>query len=187
MNPNDNFISPGSSLPGQSSDKKFFLIISLVVAVVLIIGGALLLLGGGPSTKDQLNQLSIQLADLKNLTTESRDNLRAEATINLNSELQLTLTSDQMALSSELGIGAPDEEAMQAATDSQAASQLATAKTDGTYDKTYKKIVTQKLSAIAAQAADVYKSSSNDQVKNSMQSVYDHFTALSQRLSEARL
>ncbi|HET8689895.1 MAG TPA: hypothetical protein VFL81_00425 [Candidatus Saccharimonadales bacterium] len=187
MNPNDNFISPGSSLPGQSSDKKFFLLIGLVVAVVLLIGGGLLLLGGGKSAQDQLNQLSVQLTDLKNLTTDSGDNLRQESTHNFNSELQLTLASDQASLSSDLGLKAPDDKTIQALSDSRAASQLARAKTNGTYDQVYQKIVIQKLSAINAQASEVYRSTNNPQIKQSMESVYEHFTELDQRLSDIKL
>ncbi|HET7630185.1 MAG TPA: hypothetical protein VFK03_02315 [Candidatus Saccharimonadales bacterium] len=187
MNPNDNFISPGSSLPGQGSDKKFFTIIGLVVALVLIVGAGLLLLGGGQSAQDQLNQLSVQLTDLKNLTSESSDNLRQEASLNFNGELQLTLASDQASLSKDLGLGAPDDKTLQAQADTQAAAKLASSATNGSYDQTYKQIVTQKLSAITAQASEIYQSTNSQPIKQSMESVYEHFTELNQRLSDIKL
>lgn len=187
MNPNPNFIAPGSSLPGQSSDKKFFIIIAVIVAVVLLIGGGLLLAGGGKSTQDQLNQLAIQLTDLKTLTADSGDDLRQEATLNFNSELQLTLASDQASLSSDIGLGTPSDKTMQTMTDGQAAAQLTAAKANASYDQVYQKIVSQKLATITSQASDIYQSSHNPAIRQAMQSVYDHFTELDQRLSDLKL
>lgn len=187
MNPNPNFIAPGSSLPGQSSDKKFFVLIGLVVAVVLLIGAGLLLLSGGKSTQDQLDQLAVQLADLKSLTADSSDDLRQEATLNFNSELQLTLASDQASLATDIGLNPPTDKTMQTMTDSQATAQLTAAKANASYDQVYQRIVGQKLAAITAQASDVYQSTNNPTIQQSMQSVYDHFTELNQRLSDIKL
>jgi type VI protein secretion system component VasK len=76
---------------------------------------------------------------------------------------------------------------MQTMTDSQATAQLTAAKANASYDQVYQRIVGQKLAAITAQASDVYQSTNNPTIQQSMQSVYDHFTELNQRLSDIKL
>lgn len=184
MNPKrDTFIAPGSYTQKSGPDKKFLLIVGGILFAV-IIGAIMMLSSGGESTTQLAERLTSRLQSIINLTDHGDENLNDSSYRNFNAEMRTTIKSDIAALSANLTLPEkPSESITLQESEEQLAAELDSAKIEGKYNETYKKVIQNRLDASAALISEIYEKSNNATAKAALEAAFEHINTLQDRLA----
>lgn len=172
----------GLSMPVPDKIKtngfNFKLTLLVAVSLLALVAGVSLIVGNLNNSSKYLNQrLIYRMEALTSMASKAQAEIGEEAMSKTNAELSLVLSGDTAIIkkiiptvkSNKTLSSIKNEEADKASLES-----LKTAKINGTYDVTYKKILSQKLQTASALTSEVSKKSSNKKLKTELTRLSSH-------------
>lgn len=161
---------------GLFTKQTWLIIIGLIVAVIA--GGSLLALSGDKSLK-LLPRLSARQTTTLKIVADGQKNIVDRDLRKLNSELNITLTSDNAAIQSQLkGAGLseirPEIKAIEA--DTETFKALENAKINGRYDTAYKTAAIKKLTSLRDLLREVHEKTKNKALRQTLATEYEHIS-----------
>lgn len=164
-----------------------FKLIFIIIGGALVLLTALVLIGNalGSSTQNNAQRLIYRLDSLKTLTTTASKDISDEALSSANSSFSLVLSGDISAIKEVIKEKKADKALSDIKKDEsndETLTRLNSAKTNGTYDSTYRTVLREKLQAAYNLAEEVSKRTTKQQ-KEALSALQEHLSTYYEQLA----
>lgn len=159
---------------GGMKQRIIVAVVGAIVLVLIIVTGSSLLFGGGDADANSLTSLAQRQTELVRVAADGADRAKDNEAKNLAVNTQLsfmTAKSQTVELIGKFG-EKPTESVLILKQDNKTDQALDAAATNGTYDATFIRIITDGIKAYRVEVEKAFKASSNKQVKEFLQQNY---------------
>ena len=167
--------APTANKPqGIMTPRTFLIVLGMIVAIVV---GILLLFAGSDSTGTLQQRLSARQATTLKLVADGQKNITGDDLKKLNSELSIVLNGDSVTVQTALtaaGMKKVEKTITADEADLQTFEELKSAKLNGQYDSTYRRVMTQKLESLRALLQELHGATKIRELKPSLAAEYQH-------------
>ena len=167
--------APTANKPqGIMTPRTFLIVLGMIVAIV---AGVLLLFAGSDSTGTLQQRLSARQATTLKLVADGQKNITNDDLKKLNSELSIVLNGDSVTVQAALaaaGMKKVEKTITADEADLQTFEELKSAKLNGQYDSTYRRVMTQKLESLRALLQELHGATKIRELKPSLAAEYKH-------------
>lgn len=154
--------------------RTFLLVLLLVGAIIT---GMLMMFASSDNTGQLQQRLSARQETTLKLVADGKKNITDDRLAKLNSELSIVLTGDNTAIQAALksaGLKKVEKTILADEADLATFEQLGSAKLNGQYDTTYRRVMTQKIESLMSLLQELHDATKIKDLKPSLAAEYKH-------------
>ncbi|EDK72867.1 hypothetical protein TM7_0438 [candidate division TM7 genomosp. GTL1] len=177
---------PKNNKPNLSLSPKTLMIAGVGV-VIVILAFVLISFTSSGGISPQLQRLSARLSILQTMVDESKKSVTDAKLSKLNSDLSILTTGSIARLQAPMkaaGLDKVGDDIKAAEADTATLKTLEEAKLTGIFDRTYARIIKNKIDTILALMNEIHSKTKNTALREALASVYQDFSTIRKQLDE---